>query len=149
MQICPATSMISEILKFEQGYPWAVPPMVPQILPRKYFSHFDQIPNHRREGTCVSCYHFQAEVALDEDMDVDIMTRVRLPRDEAAYRSGPPLVWGYCLYFHPLIVGKLSCNDTCPYHDRKPDPLQFEDDAMTDFNEEPGVAPFTGTVLPG
>lgn len=148
MAIWKAIGLSSDIPKYEGGYPWTAPPMLPQILSRACFSHFDRVPDHRREGTCVSCYHFQAEVDLDEGMPVDIRTRIRLPRDDVAYRAYAPVVWGYCLFFYPLIIGKLHCQDTCPYHDRKPDPLQYEDDAMTDFNEETGVTPFRGVVLP-
>lgn len=148
MAIWKALGPSSNLSKYGGKYRWTGAPLVPMILPRKYFSHFDKVPDHQKEGTCISCYHFLAEVELEEDMPVDIRTRLTRPGDDASYRNSAPVVWGYCLFFYPLIAGKLHCQDTCPYHDRKPDPLQYEDDAMTDFNEETGVEPFRGTVLP-
>lgn len=141
---------ISEISREAGRYRWLSPPITLVVAPRKWFSHFDQVPLHRRVGTCVSCYHFIPDkMELPPGTDVDVRTRMTRPVDQAPYRSGPPAVFGFCAFFYPVLIGKLHCQDTCPYHDRKPDPLQFEDDAMTDFNEEVGTAPYVGPVVPG
>jgi len=96
-------------------YPWFAPDFAISCVSRDVCSHIGE----GEKPTCGSCWYFQPD--LDR-----IPERIHKFHIEVS----TILIIGCCILFFPKIITNLYQYETCPYHCRKPDMDQFDDNGL-------------------